>query len=1054
MRFNMIRFKMIAQKRNHRKEDMTIGSAIKYKRHELGLTLEEASKNICSISYLSKLENNLIVPNEKYVMKLKQRFCIKEDHQSIESYSYDTLKQQLSDAIFHHQTLPDTFIKQIGNQFNYRTMLLTFGWHVIQNNQNEINQTYTKILPLLTSMPDEAFALMICLLSIMLHRRTRYQDANDLLAMIPDENIPDELLLFRDKWRLIHAIKTDNTALFHLLYASYKDTLIRLGYYRQMDELKHHKLLYFSNMLSVSSYQSLLKQYHHIPKETHELAMLNNLIANGCYQEVLTYINKKSSLYPSQVLMKILALDGCQKNKDVIRMLHEYGHIKWAYREHILMSFIKAKYLYNKEKLLLYLRTVILGSGFLTDDVFVLKFIQKQAHALFRKYFYYKEATEVYMTYQHKIEQLRKSNYFINKEPERSFFNCVLFISIVYLLGHGGICMRVIRLLKLAKGYWLLFLLAVLITALHQYINSNVPLFTQYLIKTLMDQPGVAVGTASVGEVHLPDFLLAFFKMDTDVLNIVFRIAASLVMLQVFRFTLRFFDLWLRGHMMEGTARDMRLKMYHHIQNLDYKFHNNVDTGDLIQRVTTDIETTSRFLTNRLLDFSYLIFTLLFGAYQLYLLNPTMVWFTLALAPIMAASSTIYFTKIDKIFQEVEEKESEMITVVQESIAGSRVVRAFANESFEVEKMNEKNSRYRQMQIKATNIISIYWGSMDFISMNQYLVIIAVGAFSITNGKMDAADVITALQLVGMLIWPIRGLGRLISDFSKALVSSDRLNEILDKPSEFNNDGTLTPNIKGDIQFDHVSFKFDDSQEHLLKDVSFHIKAGQTVAIIGKTGSGKSTIINLLLRMYDYQSGHIYVDGIPLKDIQKKHIRHEIGVVLQDPFLYSKTVFDNIAIAQKNAPREHVVEAARIAALEKDINTFQQGYDTIVGEKGTTLSGGQKQRVAIARVLVSDKPILIFDDALSAVDTKTDMMIREALTKKDHAHTTIIITHRITTAKEADKIIVLNNGKIEAIGTHQSLSKQPGLYQKIWHIQGRLEREFIEMVKAGENDAS
>jgi ATP-binding cassette subfamily B protein len=236
--------------------------------------------------------------------------------------------------------------------------------------------------------------------------------------------------------------------------------------------------------------------------------------------------------------------------------------------------------------------------------------------------------------------------------------------------------------------------------------------------------------------------------------------------------------------------------------------------------------------------------------------------------------------------------------------------------------------------------------------------------------------------------------------------------------------------------------------------VSFKIESGQTVAIIGRTGSGKSTIINLLLRMYDYQNGDIIIDGVSLKDVKKKHIRSQVGVVLQDPFLYSKTVFENIAIAHKNAEKDRVYRAAETAALEKDIKTFKQGYETIVGEKGTTLSGGQKQRVAIARVLVSDKPILIFDDALSAVDTKTDMMIREALLNKSYKNTTIIITHRITTAKEADLIVVLEQGQIEAIGTHDQLSQLPGLYQKLWSIQGRLEKEFQDLIKAGEDDAS
>ncbi|MDX9692158.1 MAG: ABC transporter ATP-binding protein, partial [Acholeplasmataceae bacterium] len=361
---------------------------------------------------------------------------------------------------------------------------------------------------------------------------------------------------------------------------------------------------------------------------------------------------------------------------------------------------------------------------------------------------------------------------------------------------------------------------------------------------------------------------------------------------------------------------------------------------------------------------------------------------------------------------------------------------------------------YTEALKKANRIVAIYWGSMDFIGISQYLIIIAVGVHYVQNGMMDASGVVASLALVGMLIWPIRGLGRIINDFGRALVASDRINEILSKPSEYENDGTQKPDIRGRIEFKNVSFKFSDTEEHLLKGVDFNIKAGQTVAIIGRTGSGKSTIINLLLRMYDYQEGDITVDGVSLKDISKKYIRDQIGVVLQDPFLYSKTVFDNIAIASKNAEKDRVYRAAETAALEKDIKTFKQGYETIVGEKGTTLSGGQKQRVAIARVLVADKPILIFDDALSAVDTKTDLMIRDALANKTYKHTTIIITHRITTAKEADQIIVLEQGRIEAIGTHEELSKKEGLYKKLWDIQGKLETEFLNLIEGGEPHAS
>ena len=304
---------------------------------------------------------------------------------------------------------------------------------------------------------------------------------------------------------------------------------------------------------------------------------------------------------------------------------------------------------------------------------------------------------------------------------------------------------------------------------------------------------------------------------------------------------------------------------------------------------------------------------------------------------------------------------------------------------------------------------------------------------------------------IGMLVWPIRGLGRIIGDFGKATVATRRIDEILDIPDDFDKDGSLEPEIKGNIEFKNVKFHYPENSDHLLNGVNFTINEGETVAIVGKTGSGKSTIANLLVRLLEVEEGEIFVNGINIKDVKKKWIRSNIGIILQDPFLYTKTVYDNINIGKTKYTRDDVVKAARIAAIDKDITKFDGGYETLVGEKGVTLSGGQKQRIAIARMLLLDKPVLIFDDSLSAVDTKTDLMIRNALKEKSKKLTSIIITHRITTAKEADKIIVLENGKVSMIGTHEELAHKEGLYKTLWDIQGSLESSFVYHVEEGKN---
>lgn len=596
------------------------------------------------------------------------------------------------------------------------------------------------------------------------------------------------------------------------------------------------------------------------------------------------------------------------------------------------------------------------------------------------------------------------------------------------------------NLFKWATPYTHLVVLVLAFSVINPTLYSFVPQFIRYVVDIILKG-------SSEGSITLPSFLIDFYATFTDQLVLILIVGLSLVLFQAFRGLLMFLNGYSKGELAENIAYDMRTKLYSHIQNLSYSYHNNVDTGDLIQRCTSDIDTVKSFLSAQLPELMYILGSVISGAVQLYLINPDLMLVTIIVMPITLTASIIYFRYTKKKFEEIEEVEATMTSALQENINGVRVVKAFANEKFEIEKFEKESHKYKKENQKLNNVIALYWGSSDFITMIQYVITIAVAISIVEANKIGTGDVIAALMYIGMLVWPIRGLGRIIGDFGKATVSSNRIAEILDLEDDYEHDGSLTPEITGNIEFKNVSFKFKDSNLHVLKDVSFKINKGETIAIIGKTGSGKSTVVNLLVRMLENDGGEILIDGIDLKSIKKQWVRSNIGIILQDPFLYAATIYENIKIGIDNIDEEKVYEAARIASIHDDILAFDQGYNTLVGEKGVTLSGGQKQRVAIARMLLLDKPVIIFDDSLSAVDTTTDLAIRSALAKKGNDLTSIIITHRITTAKEADKIIVLEDGMVSQIGNHEELSKQDGLYKELWNIQGALEEEFLNFVK-------
>ena len=491
------------------------------------------------------------------------------------------------------------------------------------------------------------------------------------------------------------------------------------------------------------------------------------------------------------------------------------------------------------------------------------------------------------------------------------------------------------------------------------------------------------------------------------------------------------------GEVSEHFAENVRNQMYEHLQRLPYAYHVKAKTGDLIQRCTSDIDTCRRFLAGQISELVYAVAIATFALAVLFNIYTPLAWIAIISIPFIFFFAYQFFRNMQKAFQRSDEAEGAMSADLNENLSGTRVVKAFNREEYELKKFDKKNKEFRDLTYKLIKLLGVYWGVSDFICLTQILAVVISGIYFAINGQITVGNFFVFISYEGMILWPIRNVGRILSDMGKMSVSIGRLNEVLDTPVEEMDLGE-TPNIKGDIVFDHVSFKYDDGEKQVLEDVSFTVKQGETVAILGPTGSGKSSLMHLLTRLYDANSGSILLNGHELKNIQRHHLRKNVGIVLQEPFLFSKTIFDNIKMANPQAKEREVLRAAQIASVHTVINEFELGYKTLVGEKGVTLSGGQKQRIAIARTIINDCPILIFDDSLSAVDTQTDASIRAALREVSRGVTTFLITHRVASAQNADKIVVLQDGRVTQIGTHESLVAQEGLYKRIVEIQNAM----------------
>ncbi len=578
------------------------------------------------------------------------------------------------------------------------------------------------------------------------------------------------------------------------------------------------------------------------------------------------------------------------------------------------------------------------------------------------------------------------------------------------------------------------FVLGVLCSMLVSFFDLVNPRIIGYTVDSVLGEE----------ESSLPAFVLAFLDrigggafFRTHLWLISLSVILIALLAALFRFLLHVF----LAVGVEKMLKHLRDSVFGHILHLPFSWHAKNHTGDIIQRCTSDVETIRSFLSEQLISLFRIGLLVVLALYFMIGIDPTLTLAAGAFIPIIVGYSVFFHNRIASSFLHADEEEGRLSAIAQENLTGVRVVRAFGREVFEKERFEKQNHDYTMLWINLMRLLSAFWASGDLISGLQLLTVMLLGAYLAVQGSLTAGEYISFVFYNALLSWPVRELGRIISDMSKAGVSIDRVAYILNSEPEPEEPEASEPDLSGDIVFSHVSYRYEGINAGVLEDVSFTVHAGETVGILGGTGSGKSTLMYLLDKLYELppENGSISIGGVDIRAIKTRYLRSKIGMVLQEPFLFSRTLEENISITQgsldKNERRSMVRRAAGIASLDRTVRRFAHGYATPVGERGVTLSGGQKQRTAIAQMLVKDPPIMIFDDSLSAVDAQTDAKIRRGLKENLAQSTVILIAHRITTLMQADRILVLDKGRVAEEGTHEQLLAKGGIYARIYELQ-------------------
>ena len=574
---------------------------------------------------------------------------------------------------------------------------------------------------------------------------------------------------------------------------------------------------------------------------------------------------------------------------------------------------------------------------------------------------------------------------------------------------------RLLGLLRMMRGYRFIYLVAIISLAIASLARTAIYLWLQYFI----------------------DYVLPSTPTSTRL----FWVGMGFIGLALFQGFFTFVSGALAARTAEGIVRQLRNYLFDHIQRLTFTYHDQTPIGELIQRSTSDVDALRRFFADQIIGLGriLLLFSLNFAA--IYSINSVLALRSIVVIPLIIILSYFFFRKISKLYESYQEQEAVLSTTLQENLSGTRVVKAFARQAFEREKFERENWGKFILGRRLLTMHAFYWPLSDILASFQMIAGLAIGALMTIDGTLSIGSYVAYTGMLIWIIWPMRNLGRLIVQTSMGVVSYNRVVEVIRQIREPMDVG-IDPQDRdsaGHIIFNNIGFAYEDGSP-VLENISFECEPGDIIGLLGPTGSGKTTLVNLIPRFYNYTEGSLQLDGVELNEYSRRFLRQQIGIVEQEPFLFSRTIRANITLGvNRDLAMDEIEAAARAAAIHETIMTFSDGYETLVGEKGVTLSGGQKQRIAIARTLLKDPCILILDDSTSSVDTLTETEIREALNRLMENRTTFIIAHRIQSVMNADQILVLDKGKIVQRGVHEELIAEDGIYQKVHDMQTQIE---------------